>query len=99
MYQLTSDDARLLFGFLASVAVPFLVSWLKRPIASRGVRFLVAVAVSAVGAVLSEVAAGTLGGMSTVAMIIGVFTVAQAHYASWFSGLGLEDAISAPREE
>ena len=99
VWTLTPDAARVLFGFLATVAVPFLTALLARPDWPKAARFGVAVVVSLVAALLAEYAAGTLAGPLSAAQAFAViFTAAQAHYASWFKGLGLDDALSgAPR--
>ena len=94
-WTFTPDDARLVYALLASVAIPFLVGLLSRLSLSSGAKFAAAVLLSIVGAVLSEYAAGTLSGpMSAVAAFTLIFTAAQAHFASWFKGLGLDEWLS-----
>lgn len=90
----TKADAQLLVTFLASVAVPFVVSWLKQPSWSKPARFALAVVLSAAGGLLAEYVAGTLDSGSAIAAAIAVFMAAQVHYRSWFAGLGLEDWLN-----
>lgn len=94
-WTFTPEDARLVYALLASVLIPFVVGLLGRLSLSKGAKFGAAVLLSIVGAVLSEYAAGTLAGpMSAVAAFTLIFTAAQAHFASWFKGLGLDEWIA-----
>jgi hypothetical protein len=87
VWSFTPEDARVLFGLLASLGVPFVVNFFKRQSFSRAANVAIAIAVSILGAVLSEWAAGTLTPGSAAIAAGVIFTAAQAHYASWFSAL------------
>lgn len=93
-FTFSKTDAELLANFVASVVVPFVVSWLKQPSWSKQLRFAVALALSLVGALLAQYVAGALDGGSVIVAAIGVFVTAQVHYKSWFEGLGLEDMLN-----
>jgi hypothetical protein len=89
------QDAQVLSLLLASIGVPFVVSLIKRQSFAPIVKLLIALAVSAAGGFLAEYASGTLDGVSSVIVAGGiVFTAAQAHFATWFSGLGLDAALA-----
>lgn len=93
----TQADAQILSVFLASVVVPFLTSWLKSDSWSKWARFGLAVLLSAVAGGLTVYANGDLAdGTSVIQAALAVFALAQANYASWFKGLGLEDQINPP---
>jgi len=92
---MTSDDARIVYGFIASLIVPFVVSLLKRRSWPGWVKLSLAVLLSIAGAVASQYAAGELTTAHLLPAVIGIFTAAQAHYSSWFRGLGLEDWLMA----
>jgi hypothetical protein len=96
MPVLTQTEAEVLLNFLASVVVPFAASWLKQPSWPKPARFAVAAVLSVLGALLAQYLAGALDGGSVILAAIGVFTAAQAHYRSWFEGLGLEDWLNPP---
>ncbi len=86
-------EAQLVFGFLASVVIPFIVSFLVRPDTAKRTKLAVAIVASVVGAVLSQYAAGELSGGSAVVAALGVFVASQGHFASWFSGLDLDVSL------
>lgn len=95
-FTFSPEDANVLSLLLASILVPFVVSLIKRQSFAPVVKLLLAVAVSAAGGFLAEYAAGSLTGVESVIVAGGiVFTAAQAHFATWFSGLGLDDALTA----
>jgi hypothetical protein len=89
----TTAEAQLVFGFFASVIVPIVVSLIARFETSATAKFLLAVAASVVGAVLSQYAAGELSGGSLVVAALGVFAASQAHFGTWFKGLGLDEYL------
>lgn len=92
----TPADAQVLALLLASVIVPFVVSLIKRQAWSPVAKLALAVLVSAAGGFLAEYASGDLAGVTSVIVAGGiVFTAAQAHFATWFQGLGLEDVLVA----
>jgi hypothetical protein len=93
-WTFTKDDAQLIIGFLASVAVPFLVSWIKRASWQPVVSLIVALVLSLAGGLLTEYIAGTLDGGSIIAAGLAVFVASQAHFATWFQGLGVEKALN-----
>lgn len=102
VFTFTIEDARLLAGFLASIVVPFATAKIKSADWSPSAKLALAIVVSAAAALLSQYIAGALIGtptapISLISAIIGVFLAGQAHYASWFQGLGLDDAL-APGE-
>lgn len=90
----TQSDAQLVAGFLASVLVPFVVSWLKQPSWPSWLRLVVAVLVSLVGGLLTVYIAGGLDGGSIIVAALAIFTASQAHFASWFQGLGIEARLN-----
>jgi hypothetical protein len=93
-FTFTKDDAQLIIGFLASVAVPFLVSWMKRASWQPVVSLIAALVLSLAGGLLTEYIAGTLDGGSIIAAGLAVFVASQAHFATWFQGLGVEQALN-----
>lgn len=95
-WQFTSTEAQLLLDFIVSVAVPFIVSWLKQDSWPKIARFVLAILIAAAGGLLSSYLAGDLSGASIIVSVLAVFTAAQVHYASWFQGLGLEDVLNPP---
>lgn len=86
-FTFTPQDAQLVAGFLASILVPFIVSWLKQPSWPSWVRLAVAVLVSLIGGLLTVYIAGGLDGGSVIVAALAIFTASQAHFASWFRGL------------
>lgn len=98
-WTFTSTEARTLYGLIASVVVPFVVSLLKRADWPAWAKVLLAVVVSVIGACLSEYAAGTLDGPVSVVMVaIGIFTASQAHFATWFQSLGAEQRLTEDKQ-
>lgn len=97
MFEFTFSpaEAQLVLGFLASVIIPFIVSFLVKPTTSKGVKVAVAVVISVLGGALSQYAAGELHGGSVVVAALGIFAASQAHFASWFSGLDLDLRLEA----
>lgn len=97
MFEFTFSpaEAQLVLGFLASVIIPFIVSFLVRPDTGKRTKLAVAIVASIVGAVLSQYAAGELSGGSVVVAALGVFAASQVHFASWFSGLDLDVSLEA----
>jgi hypothetical protein len=93
-WSFSKDDAQLVIGFFASVAVPFLVSWLKRASWRPVVSLIAALILSLAGGLLTEYIAGTLDGGSIIAAGLAVFVASQAHFVSWFNGLGIETALN-----
>jgi hypothetical protein len=98
-FTFTQDDARIVFGLLSSFAVPFVVSAIKQYHWSNRTNFLIAVGISLLAGFLTEYIAGTLSGTkehaaSAVVVAIGIFTAAQAHFATWFQSLGFEKALN-----
>ena len=93
-FTFTKDDAQLVIGFLASVAVPFVVSWLKRASWPPAANLIVALVLSLAGGLLTEYIAGTLDGGSVIAAGLAVFVASQAHFATWFQSLGAEAALN-----
>ena len=93
-FTFTQQDAQVLFAFLAATVVPFVVSLLKSQNMTPTGSLFIAVVVSAIGAVLSQFAAGALSTGSFIVALIGVFTTAQAHYATWFQSLGFELSLN-----
>jgi protein-S-isoprenylcysteine O-methyltransferase Ste14 len=91
VWSFSPDDARVAFGLLASLLVPAVVQALKQRSWPTAAKVAVAVLVSIVGAVCSEWAAGTLTAGSAIVAAGVVFTAAQAHYATWFSALFVEE--------
>ena len=89
-FTFTTQDAQVLYGFLASALVPLIVGWLSRSTWPAWARFALAVLVSVLMAALSQYAAGALSTGSFIVAIAGVFTVSQGFFASWFKGLGFE---------
>lgn len=94
-FTFTPAEAQLVSGFVASILVPFIVSFLVRPATNKYVKLTVAVLVSALGAVLSQYAAGELSGGSVVVAVLGVFFAGQTHFASWFQGIGLKKSLES----
>ena len=96
-FTFSADEATALLAFLSSIVVPFVTSWLKQNSWPSVARFAVAVLLSVAGGLLSAYLAGTFAsGASVILAIIAVFGLAQANYASWFQGLGLEDWLNPP---
>jgi hypothetical protein len=93
-WTFSKEDAQLVVGFLASVAVPFIVSWLKRASWKPVLSLIVALVLSLVGGLLTEYIAGTLDGGLIIAAGLAVFVASQAHFVSWFQGLGVEQALN-----
>lgn len=93
-FTFTPNDARLVAGFLASVVVPFVVSYLKQPSWPPWLRLVVALVLSLAGGLLTEYIAGTLDGGPVIVAALAVFTASQAHYKSWFEGLGIEARLN-----
>jgi ABC-type uncharacterized transport system permease subunit len=87
-------DAQLVIGFLASVAVPFITSWMKRASWAPAVSLIIALMLSLGGGLLTEYIAGTLDGGSIIAAGLAVFVASQAHFATWFQSLGAETALN-----
>lgn len=91
MQEFSQSDAETLLTILASIVVPFVVAWLKsrhwHPVTS----VIVALAVSVAGGILSQYIAGTLTNTSFITAALAVFVASQAHFATWFKGLGIED--------
>ena len=94
-FTFSPAEAQLVLGFIASVVIPFVVSFLVRPDTSKGVKLAVALGASVVGGALSQYAAGELSGGSVVVAALGIFAASQAHFASWFSGLGIDLKLEA----
>lgn len=92
----SASDAQLILTFLSSIAVPFIVSYLRGALWSKQAKFALAVGVSVVAGFLTQYVAGFFDGetRSVVAVIFGVFTASQVHFASWFSGLGFDRALN-----
>lgn len=93
-FTFTPQDAQLVAGFLASVVVPFAVSWLKQPSWPSWLRLTAAALFSLIGGLLTVYVAGTLDGGSVIVAALAVFTASQAHYKSWFEGLGIEARLN-----
>lgn len=94
-WTFTGDEARMLYGLLTSLLVPFVVSYLKKVTWPPWAKVALAGFVSLAGAFLSEYAAGTLDGPVSIVMVaIGIFTAAQAHFATWFRATGAEDRLT-----
>lgn len=89
-FTFSPAEAQLVLGFITSVLIPFIVSFLVRPNTSKGTKVAVAIVASIVGGALSQYAAGELSGGSVVVAALGIFAASQAHFASWFSGLGID---------
>ena len=88
-FTFSPTEAQLALGFLSSVIVPFIVSLLVRPDTSKAGKLAIALLFSVVGGALTQYAAGELSGGSVLVAALGVFAASQAHFAGWFSGLGL----------
>lgn len=99
-FSFTQDDARIVYGLIASFIVPFVVSWLKRWNWPTPAKFALAVLVSIIAGGISEYLAGQIsygdgvGTRSAIVVAAGIFTASQAHYASWFRGLRLDDWLN-----
>lgn len=93
-WTFTQADAQVLYGFIASVLVPFVVAFLKQCHWPDWVKLVVAIGVSILGAVVSQWLAGALNGGSVIIAALGIFTAAQAHFKSWFTALGLDDWLA-----
>lgn len=89
-FTFTVQDAQVLYGFLASAAVPLIVGWLSRSTWPSWARFALAVVVSVLMSALSQYAAGALSAGSFVVALVGVFVASQAFFATWFKSLGVE---------
>lgn len=95
-FTFTPADAELLYGVLASVAVPFVVSYLKKQHWPDWAKVLLAVAISLVGGGLSAYVAGKFDGalldtgMSVIQAGGVVFMAAMVHFKTWFQPLGLD---------
>lgn len=89
------DEATLLIGFLTSVVVPFVVSLIAKPDMPKGQKLAIAILVSTVGGFLTTYAAGSFSGATVNPIVAGmaVFSAAQTWFASWFRGLGLDEAL------
>jgi hypothetical protein len=87
------QEAELLYGFLASVIVPFVVSLIARLESEKWVKFALAVLVSVAAGLLSEFAAGNLSAGSAIIAAVGVFMVSQRHFQTWFKGAGFDEAL------
>lgn len=96
-WTFSQADAQVLYGFIASVLVPFVVAFIKRCHWPDWVKLALAILVSVVGAVVSQWLAGALNGGSVIIAALGIFTAAQAHFKSWFQALNLDDWL-APGE-
>lgn len=93
----TPADAELLSGFVASVLVPFAVSWLKQEDWPDWLKLVLALALSVLGGFLAKYASGELASVtSVIAAGMMIFVAAQANFATWFQGLGFE-AVLAPK--
>lgn len=96
----TQDDARIVFGLIASFVVPFIVSGFKRWQWPTVAKFALAVGVSLAAGGISEYLAGafTFGPESSprsaIVVAAAIFTASQAHYASWFRALGLDNWLN-----
>jgi uncharacterized membrane protein YccC len=94
-FTFTPQDAQVLALLLASVVVPFVTSLIKRASFTPAVKLLIAVLVSAAGGFLAEYASGSLVDVSSVIVAGGiVFTASQAHFATWFGALGLDEVLT-----
>lgn len=93
-WTFTKGDAQLIIGFLTSVLVPFVVSWLKQASWPPVLNLVAALVLSLIGGLLTEYIAGTLDGGSIIAAGLAVFVASQAHFATWFQGLGVEQALN-----
>lgn len=94
--EFTSQDAVMVYGFLASFAVPWLVSFLKQIQWNRYVKLGLAFGTCVAAALLSLYAAGVDFTLYTVTgMIFAVFGLATANYKTWFTELGLDDVLTS----
>lgn len=98
-WTFTQQDAQLIFGFIASVLVPFVVSFIKRYSWPNSVKLGLTITMALLGAVVSQYAAGALDGGSVVVAALGIFIAAQAHFAAWFQGLGFERMLNPPEKD
>jgi hypothetical protein len=100
-YTFLPSDAGLLLTMLASYALPFIVSFLKKASWTPSAKVALTVFVSLVLGLLSAYADGKLteAPMSALTAAAIVFTAAQANYATWFKSLGLDDYFNPPVKE
>lgn len=93
-WTLTTAEALLIRGFVISVIIPFIVSYLKRCSWPKWAKLALAVALSIVGGILTLYSTGDLSGGSVVIAVLGVFAASQLWFKSWFTGLGFEAALN-----
>ncbi len=94
-FTLTPAEAQVLYVFLASVLVPFVVSFLSKEQTRSKTKLAIALAVSLLGGLASEYASGAIDlgkpdVMSIVTAGAAVFTASQAHFSTWFTALGYD---------
>ena len=77
---------------LASVLVPFATSLIVKPTTNKYAKLALAVLLSLIGGALTVFLAGGLTG-SVFLAAFAVFMASQAHFASWFKGVGLDETL------
>src|SRR5688500_10853258 len=92
---LTENDAKLLWGGLSTIVIPFAVSWIKGAKWSDTAKFALAVILSLLGGFLTAYIANAFKEETSFIGATGViFLFAQGVYFGAFRGLGLERVIS-----
>lgn len=90
----SQTDAQVLIGFISSVVVPFIISYIKNPRWPDWVKLTVALIVCLGAGALTVYATGGLSTTHVVIALVSIFTAAQVNYKTWFTGLGLEQLLA-----
>jgi multidrug efflux pump subunit AcrB len=95
---ISQEDAKSLYAMLASLLVPFMVAILKDNQWDKRAKLALAIVTSLFGSLLSIWAAGSpMSGGTLIGTALLILAASQAHYATWFSSLGIDKTFNPPK--
>lgn len=97
---MSNEEIKLLVGFVSTVIIPFIVSYIKKCAWADAYKLGVAVVTSAVAGVITSYIAGDINKITEgkwVTLGITIWGASTIFYHTAFKGMGLEDWINPPK--